>query len=123
MDCQRPTRVPPEGTYILSLRSLELLQSVIRDLALPLAIDDAVRAGQMAVGTNWTLVQVLHALTYSSNPTAFNHEERSFMKLKKNVYIVIHLDLFYSAYSSPLLRRSAPDTARILCLSFTLTTS
>src|SRR6218665_3867740 len=31
----------------------------------------------------------------------------------------IHSDHFYSASSSPLLLRSAPDTARILCLSFT----
>src|SRR6218665_1404350 len=31
----------------------------------------------------------------------------------------IHSDHFYSASSSPLLLRSAPDTARILCRSFT----
>src|SRR6218665_166042 len=31
----------------------------------------------------------------------------------------IHSDHFYSASSSPLLLRSAPDTARILCQSFT----
>jgi len=31
----------------------------------------------------------------------------------------IHSDHFYSAPSSPLLLRSAPDTARILCRSFT----
>ena len=31
----------------------------------------------------------------------------------------IHSDYFYSASSSPLLLRSAPDTARILCQSFT----
>ena len=32
--------------------------------------------------------------------------------------ILIHSDHFYSASSSPLLLRSAPDTARILCRSF-----
>src|SRR6218665_3010467 len=32
----------------------------------------------------------------------------------------IHSDHFYSASSSPLLLRSAPDTAQILCQSFTL---
>src|SRR6218665_3693162 len=31
----------------------------------------------------------------------------------------IHSDHFYSASSSPLLLRSAPDTAQILCQSFT----
>src|SRR6218665_6776 len=31
----------------------------------------------------------------------------------------IHSDHFYSASSNPLLLRSAPDTARILCRSFT----
>ena len=31
----------------------------------------------------------------------------------------IHSDHFYSTSSSPLLLRSAPDTARILCRSFT----
>ena len=31
----------------------------------------------------------------------------------------IHSDHFYSASSRPLLLRSAPDTARILCRSFT----
>ena len=31
----------------------------------------------------------------------------------------IHSDYFYSASSSPLLLRGAPDTARTLCLSFT----
>jgi len=62
LNLRRPTRVPPKGSDLLILRSLELLQSVIRDSALPLTIDDAVGAGQMAVGTNWTLVQVLHAL-------------------------------------------------------------
>ena len=31
----------------------------------------------------------------------------------------IHSGYFYSASSSPLLLRSAPDTAQILCLSFT----
>jgi len=30
----------------------------------------------------------------------------------------IHSDHFYSAVSSPLLLRSAPDTTRILCRSF-----
>src|SRR6218665_665315 len=30
-----------------------------------------------------------------------------------------HSDHFYSAYSSPLLLRGTPDTARILCQSFT----
>src|SRR6218665_253830 len=32
----------------------------------------------------------------------------------------IHSGYFYSALSSPLLLRSAPDTARILCRGFTL---
>ena len=35
------------------------------------------------------------------------------------IYSFIHSDHFYSASSSPLLLRSAPDTARILCRSFT----
>src|SRR6218665_2607119 len=37
-----------------------------------------------------------------------------------SVHSFIHsLGYFYSASSSPLLLRGAPDTARILCLSFT----
>jgi len=34
--------------------------------------------------------------------------------------LLIHSVYFYSASSSPLLLRTAPDTARILCWSFTL---
>src|SRR6218665_3083566 len=34
-------------------------------------------------------------------------------------YSFIHSDHFYSASSSPLVLRSAPDTARTLCRSFT----
>jgi len=33
--------------------------------------------------------------------------------------LFIHSDYFYNASSSPLLLRSAPDTARILCRNFT----
>ena len=36
------------------------------------------------------------------------------------IHSFIHSDHFYSATWSPLLLRSAPDTARILCRSFTL---
>ena len=35
------------------------------------------------------------------------------------IHSFIHSDHFYSASSSPLLLRSAPDTARVLCRSFT----
>jgi len=35
------------------------------------------------------------------------------------MYEVIHSGYFYNASSSPLLLRSTPDTARILCRSFT----
>ena len=35
------------------------------------------------------------------------------------MHVCIHSDHFYSASSNPLLLRSAPDTARILCRSFT----
>src|SRR6218665_5405 len=35
------------------------------------------------------------------------------------IHSFIHSDHFYSASSSPLLHRSAPDTARRLCRSFT----
>ena len=35
------------------------------------------------------------------------------------VYILIHSGYFYSTFSSPLLLRGAPNTARILCRSFT----
>jgi len=38
----------------------------------------------------------------------------------KFIHSFIHSDHFYSAFSSPLLLRSAPDAARILCRSFTL---
>jgi len=34
-------------------------------------------------------------------------------------FAFIHLCHFYSASSSPLLLRSTPDTARILCRNFT----
>ena len=37
-----------------------------------------------------------------------------------HVYSFIHSGYFYIASSSPLLLRGAPDTARILCRSFTL---
>ena len=36
------------------------------------------------------------------------------------IHSFIHSSYFYSASSSPLLLRGAPDTARILCRSFTL---
>src|SRR6218665_3123284 len=36
-----------------------------------------------------------------------------------SVHSFIHSDHFYRASSSPLLLRSGPDTARILCRSFT----
>src|SRR6218665_3433679 len=36
-----------------------------------------------------------------------------------NVYSIIHSGYFYSASSSPLLLRGAPDAARILCRGFT----
>src|SRR6218665_1974304 len=35
------------------------------------------------------------------------------------IYLFIHSSYFYIASSSPLLFRGAPNTARILCLSFT----
>ena len=35
------------------------------------------------------------------------------------IHSFIHLDHFYSASSSSLLLRGAPDTARILCINFT----
>jgi len=35
------------------------------------------------------------------------------------MHVCIHSDHFYSASLSSLLLRSAPDTARILCRSFT----
>src|SRR6218665_2547817 len=35
------------------------------------------------------------------------------------IYSFIHSDYFYGASSSPLLLRSAPDRARILCRNFT----
>ena len=38
---------------------------------------------------------------------------------RQMVHSFIHSDYFYSASSSPLLLRGAPDTARILCRSFT----
>jgi len=36
-----------------------------------------------------------------------------------SIHSFIHSDHFYSASSSPFLLRSTPDTARILCWSFT----
>src|SRR6218665_3497258 len=39
----------------------------------------------------------------------------------KDIHSFFHSDHFYSASSNPLLRRGAPDTARILCRSFTPT--
>src|SRR6218665_793769 len=35
------------------------------------------------------------------------------------IYLFIYSGYFYSAFSSPLLLRGAPDTARIPCRSFT----
>src|SRR6218665_3512848 len=47
-----------------------------------------------------------HTLNLESSTCSFTHP-------------FIHSDHFYSASSSPLLLRSAPDTARILCRNFT----
>jgi len=46
--------------------------------------------------------------------------EHTRAKTNPHTHSFIHLDHFYSASSSPLLFRSTPDTARILCWSFTL---
>ena len=45
------------------------------------------------------------------------------VKWDQHFHSFIHSGYFYSASSSPLLLRGAPDTARILCRSFTLATA
>ena len=49
-------------------------------------------------------------------PLAMNRTEQLSVV---NYVTIIHPSHFYSAFLSPLLFRSAPDTARILCRSFT----
>jgi len=50
------------------------------------------------------------------------HAEKAFVMCQSDLFqyipIFIHSGYFYSASSSPLLLRGAPDTARILCRSF-----
>ena len=79
---------------------------------------------------NWQLerVQLKSQLTWKCHVTTVYAHEPNINSWQMLAYFIvlaflnkfIHSGYFYSASSSRILLRSAPDTARILCRSFTL---
>src|SRR6218665_2452772 len=71
--------------------------------------------------TVWQKTLKSHQLQWTPFTGLAGSEENFYGKngTQQSVHSFIHLGYFYCASSSPLLLRSAPDTARILCRSFT----